>query len=636
MRRDRYSAVYSRPRLYLVIGIFGLGFLAILARLTVIQVGQYAFWRELAEAQYGGRVTVAPVRGRIFDRRDNVLAASIPSPSVFAAPRDVREPDVTAQQIASIFPSLSQSRLKRQITSDASFVWLARQVSPEKATALETMKLPGIHIRKETRRIYPRGVLAGSAIGYTGVDEQGLGGLEHQYDDALAAQPLRTARIRDARGRTVRSDSEAHSGRSRGADLHLTLDMRLQHIAEKELAQQVEAIGARSGQVIIMDPHTGGILTLASYPFFNPNDYRNKEQRPWRRNRAVTDPIEPGSTFKVVAAAAALEENTVGLDEVFFCEKGWAMRNNRVLRDHKPFEYLTFSKVIENSSNICMAKINERLTSQQFYGYIRRFGFGEKSMIDLPGEHPGRIRQPRDWSPLSHDSLSIGQEISVTPLQMVSAFSVVANGGWLMRPRLVGRMVKDDVVQTFKPERRRRVVSQETARRLTSILVGVVERGTGAQAALDGYLVAGKSGTAQKAENGRYSRSKVVVSFIGYAPAEAPRFVMLVMFDEPQKKRWGGSAAAPVFRRIAKQALHHFQVPPGGVLPAIENTKTTNRAEEWKASLATNIVPLLSDTLLGCALGTIETGACSASPAGEVERRPQSDSGVRAGSASRG
>lgn len=579
MRRVRYFAGYSRPRLYLVVGMFGLSFLAVLARLAVVQVGQYSYWRDSAEAQYGRRITLSAQRGSIFDRRNNLLAASIPAPSVYVSPREVKQPQVTAQKIAGIFPSLSQSRLESQLTSSAPFVWLARQVSPEKASALQALKLPGIHIRKETRRIYPRGPMAGPTIGYAGIDEQGLGGLEHQYDAVLSAQPLRASGTRDARGRTVSTDPNAHSGRPRGVDLHLTLDMHLQHIAETALAEQAEAIGARSGLVVMMDPYTGGILTLASYPFFNPNDYRNKEQVAWRRNRAITDPVEPGSTFKVVAAAAALEEKTVDLDEVFFCEKGWTMRNNRVLRDHKPFEFLTFPEVIENSSNICIAKINERITSEQFYDYITRFGFGEKSYVDLPGEHPGGIRHPNDWSALSHDSLAIGQEISVTPVQMVAAFSAIANGGWLLKPRLVDRLVRDDMAQTFKPERRRRILSQETTNRLTSILVGVVERGTGSKAALDGYLVAGKSGTAQKAENGRYSRSKVVVSFIGYAPAEAPRFVMLVMFDEPQKKRWGGSAAAPVFQTIAKKALHHLQVPPGRARPVIENTQIANREE---------------------------------------------------------
>lgn len=577
MRRIRHFTVYSRPRLYLVVGFFGLSFLAILVRLTVVQIGQYTYWRDSAEAQYRRQITVSPVRGSIYDRHNNVLADSIQTPSVYAAPREVRQPGITAQKVAGIFPSLSQSRLEQQLASKTSFIWLARQVSPEKASALEALKLPGIHIRKETRRIYPQGVMAGPTIGYAGIDEQGLGGLEHQYNEVLSAQPLRTSGTRDARGRSVSSDQDAHAPPPRGTDLHLTLDMRLQHIAEKELTQQAEEIGARSGLVVIMEPYTGGLLALASYPFFNPNDYRNKEQRPWRRNRAITDPIEPGSTFKVVAAAAALEEKTVDLDEVFFCEEGWTMRNNRVLRDHKPFEFLSFPEVIENSSNICMAKVNERISSEQFYDYIRRFGFGEKSLIDLPGEHPGGIRHPEAWSALSHDSLTIGQEITVTPVQLVTAFAAIANGGWLLRPRLVDRMVKDDLEQTFKPERRRRILSQQTTNHLTSILVGVVERGTGTQAALDGYLVAGKSGTAQKAENGRYSHSKVVVSFIGYAPAEAPRFVMLVMFDEPKKKRWGGSAAAPVFRRIAQQALHHLQVPPGRVRPEIEDTYIADR-----------------------------------------------------------
>ena len=580
MKRVRYFTGYSRPRLYFVVGVFGLSFLAILVRLTVVQVGQYTYWRDSAAAQYGRRITVSPVRGSIFDRRNNVLAESTLGPSVYAAPREVKQPGVTAQQIAKIFPSLSQSRLEQRLTSKSYFVWLKRQVSPEKVSALEALKLPGVHIREEMRRIYLGGVMAGPTIGYTGIDEQGLGGLEHQYDDVLSAQPRRTSGTRDARGRTVSFEQDAHAEPPRGADLHLTLDMRLQHIAEKELAQQAEAIGARSGLVVIMDPYTGGLLTLASYPFFNPNDYRNEAQRSWRRNRAITDPVEPGSTFKVVAAAAALEEKTVELDEVFFCENGRAIRNNRVLRDHKPFEYLTFPEVIENSSNICMAKVNERISSEQFYEYIRRFGFGEKSLIDLPGEHPGGIRHPEDWSALSHDSLTIGQEITVTPVQLVAAFSAIANGGWLLRPRLVERMVKDDLEQTFKSERRRRILTQQTTNRLTSILTGVVDRGTGTQAALDGYLVAGKSGTAQKVENGRYSHSKVVVSFIGYAPAEAPRFVMLVMFDEPKKKRWGGSAAAPVFRRIAEQALHHLQVPPGRPRPGIEETYVANRTQE--------------------------------------------------------
>ena len=579
MRRVRYFTSYSRSRLCLVVGVFGLSFLAILVRLTVVQIGQYAYWHQSAAAQYGRQITVSPVRGSIYDRRNNVLATSIPAPSVGAAPHKVRQPKATARKIAEIFPSLSQDRLARQLTSKASFVWLSRQVSPDKAAALAALNLPGIRIEQETRRIYPRGVMAGSTIGYAGVDEQGLGGLERQYESVLSAQPRRTNGTRDARGRTVSIAPDAHAGPPRGANLHLTLDMRLQHIAEKELAQQAEAIDARSGLVVMMDPYTGGILTLASYPFFNPNDYRNNAQRSWRRSRAVTDPVEPGSTFKVVAAAAALEERTVDLDEVFFCEKGWTVRNNRVLRDHKPFEFLTFPEVMENSSNICMAKVNERITSEQFYGYIRRFGFGEKSLIDLPGEHPGGIRHPDNWSALSHDSLTIGQEITVTPVQLVTAFAAIANGGWLLRPRLVDRMVEGDLEQAFKPERRRRILSQQTANRLTSVLVGVVERGTGAQAALDGYLVAGKSGTAQKAENGRYSQSKVTASFIGYAPAEAPRFVMLVMFDEPKKKRWGGTAAAPVFRRIAEQALHHLQVPPGRIRPVIEDTYIANRTE---------------------------------------------------------
>ena len=361
---------------------------------------------------------------------------------------------------------------ERQLASGAPFVWLARQVSPEKAAGTGSPEPPG-HSHQEG--------------GAPHLSERGVGGRRrrlHRHRRAgsgrvgvpITTTPwrrsrFRTSRIRDARGRNrqVRPGCAHGGGRA-----ERTFTWRWTHgfstSPKRSLPGRRRPSAPAAARSSSWTPTRAASSRSPPYPFVNPNDYRNREQRSWARNRAVTDPVEPGSTFKVVAAAAALEENTVGLDEVFFCENGWTMRNNRVLRDHKPFGYLTFTEAFENSSNICVAKINERITSPRFYDYIRRFGFGEKSMIDLPGEHPGSIRHPRDWSPLSHDSLSIGQEIAVTPVQMVAAFSVIANGGWLLRPRLVDRMDRGGVVQAFRPERRRRVLSQETASRLTAIL----------------------------------------------------------------------------------------------------------------------------------------------------------------------
>ena len=454
--------------------------------------------------------------------------------------------------------------VRQQLTSKAPFVWLARQVTPETLASLQGLKLRGVYFVNETRRYYPKRHLAGQVLGFVGIDEQGLGGLEHLYDRDLSGQPRRVTLQRDAVGRQVRllvGDATEHP---RGADLHLTLDERLQHVAEREIASQVQQTGAKHGLVVILHPQTGDILTMASYPFFDPNNYRDLQQHDWQRNRAVTDAFEPGSTFKLVVAAASLEENTVRPGDMFFCENGLMVRGWRRIRDHEPYGVLSFSQVIEKSSNIGTVKISERLNSLTLYQYIRRFGFGEKSLVDFPGEVSGQLRPPQQWSRFSHASLAIGQEIAITPLQLVTAFAAVANGGWLMRPHLVQRVVDAETVRTFGPEARRRVLSSQTAEKLMAIFTGVVERGTGKPAAVEGYTAAGKTGTAQKVdpERGVYSHNKILASFVGYVPAEAPQLVILVMLDEPQRSRWGSQAAAPVFRRIAQQALHYLQVPP--------------------------------------------------------------------------
>lgn len=560
MRRKGRCKPYNVPRLRLIVGLFGLCFCAIVMRLAMVQVLQHTFLRSEAERQYHRHITLHPERGRILDRHGRVLAMSVPVPSAFAIPKEIENPEAAARQVAEVLGQ-PVATVKHRLTSTAPFVWLDRQLSPEVGERLRKLDLRGVHTLQETQRFYPKRHLAGQVLGFVGVDEQGLGGLEHLYNRELRGTPRRVTLQRDAARRTVQITDGDLSERPRGADLYLTLDERLQYIAEKEIAARVEETQAKSGLVVIMQPASGDLLAIANYPFFNPNDYQDPKQHMWQRNRAVTDPFEPGSTFKLVAAAAALEENVARITEMFHCENGLIVRAGRRLRDHHPYGLLNFVQVIEKSSNIGTVKIAERLSNQQLYTYIRRFGFGEKSLVHLPGEEEGLIRPPKKWSKLTHDSLAFGQEITVTPLQLLAAYAAVANGGWLMRPRIVEHVVHGDESQFFAPETRHRVLSPQTVERMNDILVGVVERGTGKQAAVEGYTVAGKTGTSQKVDRGVYSHSKVIASFVGYVPAEAPQLAILVIVDEPQRAKWGGEAAAPVFRRVAQQALYYLQVP---------------------------------------------------------------------------
>ncbi|MGE3537494.1 MAG: peptidoglycan D,D-transpeptidase FtsI family protein [Candidatus Tectimicrobiota bacterium] len=560
MRLKGRLKLYNDQRLRLVVGGFVLIFGAIVIRLAFVQVFQHAYLRDIAARQHSRQITLQPERGRILDRHGRVLATSVPVPSAYAIPQEIEHPESAAKKVAEVLGQ-PVATVKQQLTSTAPFVWLARQLSPDMGERIQKLNIRGVQILQETRRFYPKRHLAGQILGFVGVDGQGLGGLEHLYQRELTGTPRRVTLQRDATGRTVQVVAGDPNEQPRGADLYLTLDERLQYVAEKEIAIRVQETQARSGLVLVMHPASGDILALAGYPFFNPNDFQDPKQRPWQRNRAVTDPVEPGSTFKLVAAAAALEENVVRLTDTFHCENGFMLRGGRRLRDHHGYGVLSFAQVIEKSSNIGTAKIAERLSDTQFYHYIRRFGFGEKTQVRLPGEEEGFVRTPKKWSRLTHDSLAIGQEITVTALQLVNAYAAIANGGWLMRPRLVEHIIQGDDSQFFAPEARHRVLSPQVVERMNEILAGVVERGTGKQAAVEGYTAAGKTGTAQKVEHGAYSHSKVLASFVGYVPAEAPQLAIVAMIDEPQVAKWGGEAAAPVFKKVAQQALYYLQVP---------------------------------------------------------------------------
>jgi cell division protein FtsI (penicillin-binding protein 3) len=387
--------------------------------------------------------------------------------------------------------------------------------------------------------------------------------VEHQFDELLGGQPQFVVAQQDALGRII---FRQEPGRQAPIfDLHLTIDEVLQYITERELTRAVERSRAKAGSAVVLDPRTGEILALANVPTYDPNDYRRVASAV-RRNRAVTDTFEPGSMFKVILLAGALEEGAVQPEDRFHGENGAIEVSGVTIRDHEKYGWLTVRQIIAQSSNVGAIKIGQKLGKSLYYHYMSGFGFGTLTGLDLPGEAPGLIRRPRAWSALSLASLSLGQEIAVTPIQMATAFAAVANGGHLVRPHVVRGLTAQDgsLGRQVDPVLIRQVISPQTAQAELAMLTAVVDEGTGKEAALDAYAVSGKTGTAQKLDpvTGRYSHQKVVASFVGAVPAESPRLVILVVIDEPETLRWGGSIAAPTFREIAREAMQYLQVPP--------------------------------------------------------------------------
>ena len=533
------------------------------AKLFFLQIQQRDRLAERATKQYQRRLPIVSRRGTITDRAGRELAVSLKVLSVFAQPAAVEDPAATAKALAPILEQPAKDILAR-LTADKPFVWIQRQLDPAKAEAITDLNLKGIGLYPESRRYYPRQELAAHVLGMMGLDDRGLEGLEHQYDDLLGGQPQFVAAQQDALGRVIFRQEEPER-RAPIFDLTLTIDEVIQYITERELQRAVERSRAKAGTAIVMDPWTGEILALANQPTYDPNNYQ-KSGAAARRDRAVTDAFEPGSIFKVILAAGALEEGVIRPGDRFFGENGAIEVSGVTIRDHEKYGWLTVREILTHSSNVGAIKIGQKLGKSLYYHYISSFGFGSLTGLDLPGETPGLMRRPKSWSALSLSVLSLGQEISVTPVQIATAFSAVANGGNLVRPHVVHALKAQDgpLSREVDPGVIRRVISPETARTLLDMLRGAVEDGTGKEAALEEYTVAGKTGTAQKMDpaTGRYSHQKIVASFVGAVPAESPRLVILVLIDEPEALRWGGSIAAPTFREIARDALQYLQVPP--------------------------------------------------------------------------
>lgn len=553
----------SRGRRYVLLFFLLSGFGVILFRLVSLQVLQAAELTARADRQHQKSVTLEGVRGTVTDRHGKVLAMNVEVPSIFGVPTSLDSPANAAKSLSSVL-HIRRDDIEKKLRQDKHFVWLARKVEPEKGRRLEQLSIDGIGMVMEGRRFYPKGPLLAHVLGFVGMDGVGLEGLERRYESQLHGEKRLTILQRDALGRTVFPKGLREQVPAAGHALTLTIDEVIQYIAEKELEEAVDHARAKSGTIIVMEPQSGAILAMAVSPRFDPNAVASLTADRWR-NRALTDTYEPGSTMKVVVAAAALEERVMMPGSMLFGENGRMTVANTTIHDHEKLGWMTFAQMMQKSSNIGAAKTGILLGQQRLYRYLQAFGFGQRTDIDLPGEVVGLLKSPREWGRRSLASISMGQEIGVTPLQMVSAVSAIANDGVLMKPYVVSGVSdqKGQLVKEVLPQVRRRVVSPATARTLTTILEGVVASGTGTKAAIPGFRVAGKTGTAQKVDprTGAYSSVLSVGSFVGFVPADAPRLAMIVVIDEPQGEAWGGVVAAPVFRRVGEQVLTYLGVP---------------------------------------------------------------------------
>jgi len=556
----------SQKRLLQLFAFLAAWAVVVIARLVQIQLVRHGEYVIKAARQQERTLALQPVRGSITDSRGRILAESVAAESIYADPQAIGDRVQTAKALASVKALQMDAReLAAKLGSASGFVWIARQLPLETSAAVKALKLPGVYFLDEHRRSYPRSMLAANVIGYLGVDGEGLGGIEHSFDAQVRGRAGRVTLLRDARRGMYLVGGEGPNRPIDGNDVVLTIDSVVQFIAERALSRAVEEYHAAAGVAIVMDPRDGRILAMASNPTFDPNRYRDFSPED-RRNRAVQDMYEPGSTFKIVTASAGLEEGVVTPSQILDCGDGFIQIGSTQIHEHGHNRYglITFEDVMVHSSNVGAIRVGLSLGQDRFYRYIRRFGFGERSGVALPGEAQGSVRRTEQWSQLSNASMSIGQEIGATPLQVIAAIAAVANGGLRVQPRIVEKVVdaKGNTIDTPPQTAPVRVISEKTAAVLNEVLKAVVARGTGVRASLAEHVVAGKTGTAQKAMRGGYSPDKVVASFGGYVPADRPQLAILVVIDEPKGSEYGGTVAAPAFKEIAESTLRYLNVPP--------------------------------------------------------------------------
>lgn len=551
----------AHVRLLILAGIASLWMGAVCARLAYVQLIQHSEYLLRAQRQQQRTIEITPRRGAIYDRNKTPLAMSIPVDSAFAVPAEIVDESLAARLLSGIV-NIPQEVLETRFASSRSFAWIARKLPPEKVDAINALNLKGVYFQKENQRFYPKRDLAAHVLGFVDLDEKGQAGIEYQFDKQIRGQSEKIVVMADAKQRWFDGSAAQREG---GADVYLTLDENIQYIAERELNDAVFKTHAVAGSVIVMNPNTGEILAMANWPRFNPNK-PGESSGEARMNRAVSAMYEAGSTFKVITLASALNEGATRPDEVFDCENGRVYVGGKRIRDHKPFGLLNVAQILALSSNVGAIKVALRLGPPKFYEYIRAFGFGQHTGIELPWESHGMLQPVEDWHSYMIGPIAIGQGIGVTPLQLVTAVSAIANGGLLYKPKIVA-----DVRHGDRPVRvpgegdtgeARRVIRPEVAATMRQLMEGVVLKGTGTKAHLDGWTSAGKTGSAQRIDpvTGRYSTSQLIASFTGFAPINNPAVAILVSLDSVGHHE-GGEVAAPVFKRIAEQVLSYLDVP---------------------------------------------------------------------------
>jgi cell division protein FtsI (penicillin-binding protein 3) len=544
--------------------ILVLAFGAVAVRIVVLQVRDADTYLALAREQRVRSISLPAVRGSILDRDGHELALSRPARAVFADPRFVVNAAATARAVAPLL-GLKPAPVEEVLEDDSAFVYLARRVDLNVTRQIEDLNLPGIGFLEESKRFYPGGDLAAQLLGFVGVDEVGLAGLEAQYDDLLSGTPGSMRIEQDPAGNPIPHGEAVHDPPVAGRDLVLTIDRDLQFQAERALARAVKRNGAKGGTVVVMDPSTGEILVMATYPTFDANAFV-AAPLDLTKARAITDMYEPGSVNKVITAAAALEEGVVGLGEVLTVPDRYRVADHVFSDAHAhPAQGMTLTDVIAQSSNVGTIMVAERLGSTMLDGYLRRFGFGAPTGIGFPGEESGILMPAEDWWGTSIGTIPIGQGIAVTPLQMASVYATIANDGVRVSPSLVkGTIDGQGRFHASPPGEELQVVSEETARLVRGMLAQSVAEGTGTEAQIPGYWVAGKTGTARKPLEGALGYSdEHIASFMGLFPAADPELVVAAILDEPATV-YGGIAAAPLFREVGEACIRHLRIPPTG------------------------------------------------------------------------
>ena len=568
----RFNVYNFQTRLFSVVCFIGLCLLLVLGRVFYLQVWDAKNYQDLAARQQQRTILLESRRNAIYDQRGRLLATSIKVDSAHVLPAKVSAPVKAAQQLAPLL-DMSEKKILLKLQSSRSFIWLKRQLSPEVSQKIRQLQIPGIDFIEEYKRYYPFGNFAGPLLGFTGIDSQGLEGLEHEYHEELQGKKNKYIIEQDGTHRIIPYSEHQHLKKIQQFTLHLTLNSSVQYFAEKALKSGIKEAQAQRGIAIVMESQTGALLALANFPGFDPNHFQ-QFPRTHYLNYAISSGFEPGSILKLITIATAMEENIIQADQAFFCENGSFRVADQIIHDVQPHSWLTIQQIIQKSSNICSSKIGLLISKKTFFDYLRQFGFGKKIEIGLSAEASGKLSLPESWTVPDHASISFGHGILVSPMQLLMAINVMGAEGMLITPYIVDHLENEQgeslrmllnadgkVIKQFGPRKKKRVLSAKTAERIKQFMIAVTEEGgSGKQSSIPGVTVAGKTGTTEMFDHTSqsYSKEENIASFIGIVPAENPFLTILVVIESPKTSSLGGAVAAPIFREIAERTLIYF------------------------------------------------------------------------------